>query len=376
MSKRTIVRSELVEQARDPDASETLRIFRELRRDGGTSFAHLQLDRLDTLAEALVDDAEDEVVADLRVRTFDPTDEDPDDETAEVVDDETDDLETLDRSVIESLREVGDDPPWAPVPTRIAKTYLQSNEDAQLELNFPRVYEENRSSMLADLTTAQSMGYIGHARAAIQAASELGFDDYNYDLEQQAIARQSPQGVQPGAGDEIAAGVMGPSASGQPSPAPKQVPPPSGTGADDRGTSLEPRNKRDDLSSDSQHAFRMQQKTSEMVETMLQTMLVMQQQMVTAMREMATSSPPTVLSEVRESLPPQPVVVTTPQPIILHETTLETMQDLMRQTTETLEQLRDTLPRPAPPPLPPVYRRRIERDAQGLISAIIDEPQG
>jgi hypothetical protein len=316
---RKVVQAELIERDLTPDVSETMRIFREMRHDGGTSFAHLPLDRLDVLAEALVEADE----ADLQVRSFFPDDEGPGDDDD---DDEDDDLEGMDRSLVEALREAGDDPPWAPVPTRIAKTYLRSNEDAMLELNFPRVYEENRSSMLADLSTAQSLGYIGHERAAIQAASELGFDDYDYDLEQQAIAASSGkiQGMQPGAGDGIAAGVMGQTIPGQ-------KPPPSGTGSDDRGTSIEPRNKRDDLSGDAQHAFRMQQKTSEMVEGAVALI----KETLVKLREM--SKPVQV---------PSTIINKQAAPVILQET------------------IQQSVP----------MRRRVERDEDGLISAIVDEP--
>lgn len=374
MSKN-VVQSVLIERDLTPDVSETMRIFREMQRDGGTSFAHLQLEQLDVLAHAMVDEDD----ADLKVRSFSPTDEGPGDDDDDDDDEEDDDdLEGIDRSLIEALREAGDDAPWSPVPTRIAKAYLHGNDDAMLELNFPRVYEENRSSMLADLSTAQSLGYIGHERAAIQAASELGFDDYDYNLEQQAIAAASGtiQGVQPGAGDEIATGVMGQAIPGNTKlEPPKQQPPPSGTGSDDRGTSIEPRNKRDDISQTAQHNFRMQQKTSEMVESLLQGMFTMQRELLTMVKEIRSTPPPSiVLPEVRESTPREPVVVHTPQPIILHETTLETMQALMTQTTETLREMKESLPRPVEPPSPVSYRRRVERDAQGLILAIIDEP--
>jgi hypothetical protein len=83
-----------------------------------------------------------------------------------------------------------DTPPWAPPdPGAVARQFVQVHPDAQLELVFPTVFEEDRSAKLADLITAESAGTISHHRMAQQAAQELGFSQYDYAAEQEQIAR-------------------------------------------------------------------------------------------------------------------------------------------------------------------------------------------
>jgi hypothetical protein len=77
--------------------------------------------------------------------------------------------------------------PWSPVPLRQARDLIRENPDCALEVIFPTVYDEDRSKKLTDLSVAETAGAITHQRMAEQMAKELGFDNYKYDEELQAI---------------------------------------------------------------------------------------------------------------------------------------------------------------------------------------------
>ncbi len=95
----------------------------------------------------------------------------------------------------------GKEAPWAPLPLRQARKYIQDNPDAQVEIIFPTVYEEDRAAMMKDLATAQSVGAITHRRMSEQMAKELGQEQYDYDTEQEEIKLHPgppPPGMPPG----------------------------------------------------------------------------------------------------------------------------------------------------------------------------------
>jgi hypothetical protein len=128
------------------------------------------------------------------VLDLDDEEETPDDFFADEFDDDEDE-----RADAESLREVAsNEAPWSPVPVRPAREFIRQNEDATLGIVFPTVYDEDRPSKMKDLTTAQAVAAITHQRMAEQMAKELGFEQYDYDAEIQAIrleAKRLPDGT-------------------------------------------------------------------------------------------------------------------------------------------------------------------------------------
>ncbi len=111
--------------------------------------------------------------------------------------------------------EVSKDAPWQRTPFWIARRAIQENEDWQLDSIFPEVYEEDRTSKLKDLATAQAVGAITHQRMAEQMAKELGFDDYDYDAEIEAIVKEQqtlPTGIL-GISDAIGSSTLGPAST-------------------------------------------------------------------------------------------------------------------------------------------------------------------
>lgn len=87
---------------------------------------------------------------------------------------------------------VGSMAPWTPTPTAPARAFLQAHPDAAIDIQFPVVYEEDRTRMIADLSAARSEGVVAHRRLAERVAKELGIENYSYDDEQRAIAREQP----------------------------------------------------------------------------------------------------------------------------------------------------------------------------------------
>jgi hypothetical protein len=123
--------------------------------------------------------------------------------------------------------------PWAPMPLERARTFAREH-DAQIEVFFPTVYEEDRTAKLADLTTAQTVRAIAHRRMSEQMARELGFEHYDYDEEQAEIATEMP----------LPSGALAPDEPGENLDALDQAP------------------RRADLSNDATHAFRKSQRST------------------------------------------------------------------------------------------------------------------
>jgi hypothetical protein len=188
-------------------------------------------------------------------------------------DDEDDDFDDddIDDNYEVELSESGVDPPWSPVPLAPAYQFQEQFPEAAVEVVFPTVYEENRSQKLADLTTAWETKTITHRRMAEQAAKELGFEQYDYDEEQEALKLEISSGEVPpplGGGDALA-GRVGQGFPHQP-PAPgsgvAKPAAPAGSGQSDSvGVG-----KRDDLSDQSVAAFKRDMRTSEVARTLLQ----------------------------------------------------------------------------------------------------------
>jgi hypothetical protein len=87
--------------------------------------------------------------------------------------------------------------PWSPVPLSAARDFVKRNPDAALEVNFPTVFEEDRSAKIKDIMTGDVSGYISHRRSAEQYAKEMGFEQFDYDEEQAEIGREKPKDAIP-----------------------------------------------------------------------------------------------------------------------------------------------------------------------------------
>lgn len=105
------------------------------------------------------------------------------------------------------------DAPWSQVPSE-GKMFIKKNEDAQVEIVFPTVYEEDRTAKLKDLATANGLGTITHRRMSQQMAKELNFEQYDYveemeqiKLEQKAFSQIDPDAA--GIADEFAGDTVG-----------------------------------------------------------------------------------------------------------------------------------------------------------------------
>jgi hypothetical protein len=83
--------------------------------------------------------------------------------------------------------------PWSPVPLEPARKYIKANPDAAIEVNFPTVFEEDRSAKIRDLLQGDLAGFISHRRAAEQYAKEMGFEQFDYAQEQEAISTEKPR---------------------------------------------------------------------------------------------------------------------------------------------------------------------------------------
>ena len=81
-------------------------------------------------------------------------------------------------------------PPWSPVPTALGKTFINQNRDAQIDIVFPTVYEEDRTAKIKDLATAQALDTITHQRMSEQIAKEMGFENYEYAEEEDQIKEE------------------------------------------------------------------------------------------------------------------------------------------------------------------------------------------
>lgn len=123
---------------------------------------------------------------------LDQPDDEKDDDAAGFADYSAED--EIDRRVRAFLTESGYDaqfvPPWSPVPTALGKAFINQNRDAQIDIVFPTVYDEDRTAKIKDLATAQELDSITHHRMSDQIAKEMGFENYEYDEEQQQIAEE------------------------------------------------------------------------------------------------------------------------------------------------------------------------------------------
>lgn len=62
--------------------------------------------------------------------------------------------------------------------------------NAEIEVTFPEIITQDRSSKLKDLSTAESMGWISHSRAAEIASKELNISNFDWDIEKEAIEEE------------------------------------------------------------------------------------------------------------------------------------------------------------------------------------------
>lgn len=76
---------------------------------------------------------------------------------------------------------------------RMAKRLFdQFGIKAEIEVTFPELISQDRSSKLKDLAAAQSQGWISKKRAAQIAAKELGVTEFNYEEEIEEIKAEEP----------------------------------------------------------------------------------------------------------------------------------------------------------------------------------------
>lgn len=138
-----------------------------------------------------------------------------DDEDREYADYSAED--EVDRKVKAWLSESGYDaqfvPPWSPVPTALGKTFINQNRDAQIDIVFPTVYDEDRTAKIKDLATAQALDSITHQRMSEQIAKEMGFENYEYAEEQQQVSEEKKKSevdsAALGIADDIATSAVG-----------------------------------------------------------------------------------------------------------------------------------------------------------------------
>ncbi len=159
------------------------------------------------------------------------------------VDDDEDALASLRESITWGSNSPdwgGQAAPWTPLPLRPTRVFLEENPDAQVEIIFPTVYEEDRSKKIQDLATAEGLKVISHRRMSEQMAKELQQEQYDYDEEQediqlhpspvtgalasavvgQGLGLGTPGGVRGQGADALVKGIMGavPKPAGAPAP--------------------------------------------------------------------------------------------------------------------------------------------------------------
>lgn len=126
-------------------------------------------------------------------------------------DDNQDDEDPQQAWLAESGYDAQFTPPWAPVPTAVGKKWIEKSPDAQIDIVFPTVYEEDRTAKLKDLGTANGLGVISHQRMSEQMAKELGFEQYEYtdEMRQIQIDAKTISPTTVGVADDVASGVLG-----------------------------------------------------------------------------------------------------------------------------------------------------------------------
>lgn len=150
--------------------------------------------------------------------------------------------------------------PWAPVPLGIAHEFVKETPDAALEINFPTVFEEDRSAKVKDILAGSTSGFISQRRAAEQYAKEMGFEQFDYDEEQSIMSKEKPPPT---------LSPMLPGSSGGGNNNPKEVPTlPSSIPVDAPGQGV----SRGEWSADNsqgQHSYKMDQRLAELEESVL-----------------------------------------------------------------------------------------------------------
>jgi hypothetical protein len=166
------------------------------------------------------------------------------------------------------LAEVGydDTPAWTPIPTWSIRALAQRDPSLGIDFSFPEVFKEDRPALLKDLETAEVLGVTTHRRMAERIAKEIGVEDYDYDAEQDDIAKEKK--VLPPDERTAARDLLIPSKAGEPvgggAPMAPALAGPNGhagTGHPEPSGSM----KRGALSDDARAAFDRTQKQSEAV---------------------------------------------------------------------------------------------------------------
>lgn len=123
-------------------------------------------------------------------------------------------------------------PAWVPTPLSGVRRWIEQNKDAQVDLVFPTVYEEDRSGKIKDLAALEVLKVITHRRLAEQCAKEIGFEQYDYDEEMSQIAQEQESALLKSPPEPAIAGVFGMGGKAGPG---EGAPAPPGPAAEDEG---------------------------------------------------------------------------------------------------------------------------------------------
>lgn len=124
----------------------------------------------------------------------------------------------------ETIREAGPyggpEAPWSPVPLKQARDWLRADETRKVNFVFPTVFEEDRSTKIKDISTAQGLDYISHQRAAEMVAQEMEVENFDWLAEMEKIQTERKQfgDVLPAPGAGLGGSKMGGITIGAPAP--------------------------------------------------------------------------------------------------------------------------------------------------------------
>ena len=114
----------------------------------------------------------------------------------------------------------GPEAPWSPVPLKQARDWIRKDETRQINFVFPTVFEEDRSTKIKDISTAQGLDYISHQRAAEMVAQEMEVENFDWLAEMEKIKAERKQfgDVLPAPGAGLSGSKMGGITIGAPAP--------------------------------------------------------------------------------------------------------------------------------------------------------------
>lgn len=186
---RRVVQAELVEE--DGLDFEANKPPQDTEPHGGTHEVPDQVSEHQwVIGDPFYDDQEDPFAYDPSEDLDRPDDKDDDERQISDYNSEDERHRRVNAFLTESGYDAQFVPPWSPVPTAIGAAFINKNRDAQIDIVFPTVYEEDRTAKIKDLATAQALETITHHRMSEQIAKEMGFENYEYDEEQEQIKEE------------------------------------------------------------------------------------------------------------------------------------------------------------------------------------------